>query len=49
MFRKAPVYGINDKTKEQKSFKLKNMVMRIWIPEGYLANLLPHLFASKCG
>ena len=35
--------------KEQKSFKLKKMVMRVWIPEVYIAIFLPHLFASKRG
>ena len=35
--------------KEQKSFKPKNMVIRVWIPEVYLAIFLPHLFTSKHG
>ena len=33
--------------KEQKSFKLKKMTMRVWLPEVFLVFFLPHLFASK--
>ena len=33
--------------KEQKSFKVKKMTMRVWLPKVFLAFFLPHLFASK--